>query len=448
METVHISQFYSCSEVSLSSELLYISELGKYLMCNHNKVLSLDGVSLSSVLKKSTAWDYFRVAISRGYIVNTNLPSYETDITVQYPVDYSTRDMRNFFFKLDECPYDSVDSAKRDNSAEYNYCTPKETQVCFTVMDDEKWVWTIKGECARDELVNSSSLNTSCASKAWISLSAMIAVNRLMTGTPKLAAFLFPYVVANNPLSLSDFMLLKEETNALAWLHYHYDDNVSDDMKFQVGYEAWWYKGKELGLLSRWYKPKDKLNYMKNDLKIDIGDVVLLYERNYSTKFNYIKSIANCHVAIVRYISPTGVGFEVVNTVKTRYGSEVTYNNQTMAVKEMYRGSTRYKEWNSTRKTFDLTDLGIEYMMHTEVNFIVPLGQADDTVVLDVSDGKGRTDRYKLRQNDVIYWILKDYEIEFNEDKFLKTYFANRRTAYDYFMAGEDIPAEYAISEE
>lgn len=444
MDTIHISQFYSCSEISLSSELFYISELGKYLMLKHKKVLSLDGVILNSVLKKSIIWDYFRVAVARGYIVDTNLPSYETDITIQYPVDYTTRDMKNFLFQLDECHYDAVESSKRSNSVEYNYCTPKETQVCFTKMTSEQWVWTIKGICARDEMINSASLNTSCASKAWLSLVAMVAVERLITGSPKLLGFLFPYVIVKNQLALSDFMLLMDETNALSgWVKFAFDDNVSEDMQRQVGYEAWWYKGKEKGYLANWYKPKDKLTYMKNNLKIDTGDIVLLYERNYSTKFNYVKSIASCHVAIVRYISSTSVGLEVVNTVRTRHGSEIAYQNYTMAVKKMYCCSTKYKEWNASKKTFDISDLGIEYMMYTEGHFIVPLGQADDIVVLDVSDGDKRSAKYCLHQNDAIYWILKDYNIEFNEEKFLHTYFPNSTPAYTVYMSGQDLPDEY-----
>lgn len=446
MESVHISQFYSCSEVSLSSELYYISELGKYLSFNYNKALSIDGVILTSMLKNSILWDYFRLAVSKGWVVDTSLPSYETDITIQYPINYATNDFKNFLFGLDECHYDGVDSAQRNQSSEYNYSTPKPTQVCFTKQTDDAWFWTIKGSCSRDEMINSASLNTSCASKAWVSMIAMVAVERFMTGKPKMLGIEFPYVISRNQLALSDFMLLISDTNALTgWVIYSFEENVSEDIQRQLGYESWWYKGKEQGYLANWYKPKDKLNYLKNTLKIDVDDVVLLYERNYSTKFNYIKSISSCHVAIVRYISNTAVGFEVVNTVKTRHGSEVTFQDQTMAVKEMYCGSTRYKEWNAKNKTIDLSDLGVEYLMYNESHFIVPLEQADDIVELDVKDENGRTGKFALHQNDAIYWILKDYGINFNEEKFLKLYFDGCRTAYDVFMSGENLPEDWEV---
>ena len=444
MESVHVSQFYSCSEVSISSELYYISELGKYLYLNYNKVLSIDGVILNSVLKKSLYWDYFRVVVSKGWVVDTNLPNSELEISTQSPINYGTSNFKNFLFTLDECVYDSVDYAERNISEEYNYTTPKPTQVCFTKMDNDAWFWTIKGLTPRDEMINSASLNTSCASKAWVSMIAMVAVERLMTGSPKLLGIEFPYVVAKNQLALSDFMLIMDETNAMTgWVIFSFEESVSEDIQRQVGYEAWWHKGREQGLLSKWYSPKDKLSYMKNNLDIDVGDVVLLYERNYSTKFNYVKSIESCHVAIVRGISNTTLSLEVINTVKTRYGAEVSYKDQTMAVKQMYCGSDEYKKWNSTLKNYNITDIGIEYMMYTEEYFIVPLDQADDIVKLDVKDSNGRTGKYALHQNDAIYWILKDYEIDFNEDKFLRRYFKESATAYGVFMSGNDLPSDW-----
>ena len=100
MGTVHISQFYSCSEVSLSSELYYLSELGKYLFLNYDRALSIDGVILNSVLKKSLYWDYFRVAVKQGWVVDTNLPSYETDITIQYPLIMLLTNLKIFISHL------------------------------------------------------------------------------------------------------------------------------------------------------------------------------------------------------------------------------------------------------------------------------------------------------------------------------------------------------------
>lgn len=446
MDSIHISQFYSCSEVQISTEMLYIAELGKYLYLNYNKPLSIDGVILNSVLKKSVLWDFFRLAISKGWIVDTNLPSYETDITYQFPIDWTTTKFKNFYFTTDGVVFDSVDTVKRSQDAEYNYSTPVPTQVCFTKMTDEAWYWTINGSSSQDSMINSASFNTTCASKAWISMIAMVAVERLMTGKPKILGIEFPYVIAHNQLALSDFLVLIDETDALTgWVLYSYESSISDKTQRQLGYEAWWYRGREKGLLDKWYKPKEKYLYLTNTLKLGVGDVVLLYERNYLTQYNYVKSIDNCHVAIIRYVDSSLLGLEIINTVKTKYGAEVAFQSQPIAVRNMYCGTSTYKEWNSKERGFDLKDIGVEYLMYTEKFFIIPLDEADDLVEMDVSDNNGRSGRYILHQNDAIYWLLKDYNIDFNEEGYLKRYFRDSRTAYEVFMSGGNLPEEWKV---
>lgn len=445
MDVIHISQFYSCSEIGSSSELCYVCELGKYLYYNFGRVLSLDGVLLDVKLKKSHYWQFFRLAVDLGWVIDTGLPAYEIEVTPQSPMNYTTDKLRNFYFTTEPCYYDAVDCTKRIENARYNFETPKPVQVCFTERS-ENWYWTIKGTGNNDEIINTASLNTACASQAWLSMIAMVAVERLMTGFPKKLGIEFPYISARNQLALSDFLILMDNSSALlGWVIFSFEYTVSDAMKRQVGYETWWYQGEQQGYVDRWYSPKEKYLHMKNDLGMDVGDVVILYERDYCTASNYIKSIASCHFAIIREISKRSVTFEEINTVRTRWGSELAFRNKTMAVKEMYKGSKSYKEWNSSRKTYDFNDLGIEYYMQSELYFIVPLTSADDIVELDVQDNNGRTGCYALSQNDVIYWLLKDYNIEFNEDKFLETYFGGRDTAYNVFMSGRELPEEWKV---
>ena len=58
MKSVHISQFYSTTQVTVSSELYYISQLAFYLSKNE-QVLDVDGVIFDKVLQKSDFWNYF-----------------------------------------------------------------------------------------------------------------------------------------------------------------------------------------------------------------------------------------------------------------------------------------------------------------------------------------------------------------------------------------------------
>lgn len=444
MIKLHISNFYSCSEIGTSSELFYICELSKYLN-KVDKSLSIDGVILLDNLKLSeVAWDYFRFCVSEGYIVDANLPSSELDF-LKNPINYVNEGFKNFLFTRDECPYDSTDTTMRSNSAEYDYKTAKPTQVCYAVENQEVWMWNVDGKSSDDKLINLRNLNSSCASKAWLSMIAMVAVNRLLTGEPKNLCIEFSSPIAKNQLALSDFLVLSEDSNAIkGWVLYAFDPSVAESEQRQIGYEAWWHKGKEMGYLSRYYTPAEKLAHLKK-LNIKVGDVVFYYERFYKTQYNYVKEIAGCRLAIVRGIHARSIDLEIVNNVKTRYGYEVRFQNLSEEVRSMYCGSDSYKKYNSRFTSVELCDLGIEYLMYSETQFLCPLGESDDIVQLDVTDYKGRTGKYALRQNDTVYWILKDYGVEFNEKKFLETYFKDRLTSYEVFMSGYDLPEEWKV---
>ena len=72
-------------------------------------------------------------------------------------------------------------------------------------------------------------------------------------------------------------------------------------------------------------------------------------------------------------------------------------------------------------------------MLDSEQYFIAPL-QGDDFIDIEVTNGKENAVVH-LNEIDYIYWILKDYNVEFNEDKFLKRYFKKRSPIYWDFMA-------------
>ena len=443
MNILHISQFYSCSEIKTSSELFYICELGKYLYINYNSRLSIKGVILYKDLKESECWDYFRMSLEKGWVIDSGLPNYEIEINIQHPINYYPTSVVNLYMTEGVVEYDSQDAINR-NIGEYNYKTPKKTEIRFKEKSDELYFFTIDGNSPDDYIKNSVTLKADAtSSKAWLSLIAKVHVDREFTGVPSKLAIEFSSEVINTQLALADFLTLGEKSDALkGWCVYKMS-GVSAETIRQVGYEAWWYQGRELGYLSHWYTPKQKLNFILNSMKLKVGDIVVLYERDYTTKQNYIKSIKSCKYAIIRGIDRQGVDLELITKFRTKYGSELHIQNQSHMVRQMYAGDYSYLNWNSTNRKFDFTELGVGYLMHTELFFILPIEEVDDYLVLDISDYNGRTGRYKLHQTDAIYWLLKDYDIQFNEDDFKKKYFANRVTAYDTFMSGRNLPDEW-----
>ena len=96
---IHISQFYPCTKVNVSVELAYIVEVSKYL---HDKgmVLSLDGILFEEDLIESRFWDYFRMGVSEGWIIDVDCDMF-IPIDIQFPIDYSVK-LRNILIVEDE----------------------------------------------------------------------------------------------------------------------------------------------------------------------------------------------------------------------------------------------------------------------------------------------------------------------------------------------------------
>lgn len=432
-EVVHLSQFYPCSKVTLGSELYYICELGKYLG-DYNKCLSIDGIILDNILRKSRFWDYMRVAVKNGWLVDVGIDKFELDITVQNQINL--KDVRNIHITTDEVKFDREDLQKRQEDVYYDWMTPKEVQVSFLLQSKQYWAWELNGDGGAGFGMNQRGLNVKNASQSWVTLTAYVAVHRLMTGEPDEFWVKFnTAIMSNKQLSVVDIMLLAEETDALnGWFNYTLD--APNSLVLHCGYEAWWYKGYEQGYLRREYFRDEKRKYFF-DLGLKLNDVVLLYERKSCQKANYIKEIDNMHFAIVREVSKLGVTLEVVNNKKTRFGYELGFSHFKKSVQEMYKGGTGYKDYRKTMKNFSWSDIGMNYMMYSEQYFITPL-QLEDTVALDVTNGESE-DYIILDEANAIYWILKDYGVEFNEEHYLETYFKDKKTAYERYMNGDSL---------
>lgn len=444
---VHISQFYSCSEVKLACELYYICELGKYSKLNYNKPVSLDGVILNSCLKKSVLWQYFRMACDEGWLVNTGVAKEELIITAQTPLNLDKQVVCNYLYTLDEVAYDSEDITKRRNSFEYDLRTPVKSQISFEFTNNHAWKWSINGFEDKYFTVNNHSLNHNHADQAWLSLIAFVAVTRLFTGHPDILGIVFSNNTVLNTMAISYIMILADETQALTgWCHYALDETIMENTQLQLGYTAWYARGRDLGFLNKWYSGKEKFEYMKK-LDLRVGDLVMFYERDKAQKMNYIKSIASCHLAKITYLTDDEIGLELINTVKPYFQGKEDFDDHTIAVKKMYMNNLPYTKISTTKRDFALADIGVEYYLYSEKCFILPLDCSDDAKVTRVSDGN-RKDTLILDQNNLVYWILKDYDYQFNEDRFLSRYFKDIEPLYTRYMRGEELEEMYYYKEE
>lgn len=443
---IHISQFYACSKVTLASELLYICELGKYCRIEHGHSVDLTGVNLTSILKKSIIWDYFRMSVANGWLTNTGIPAEELAITAQNQLKLDKNNCRNLLLTLGVVAYDKDETARRNRDLDFDIRTPAKSQVSFEKREATGWLWTEKGENGKGFSVNNRSLNHNRADMAWVSLVAMVAVNRLFTRQPQVLLIRFSHNMLMSSMALSHFMVLEDMTQCLTgWVYAEFDKTVAEKTQLQLSYYAWYSIGREYGMLNKWYNGKQKLKYMR-ELGLVPGDLVLYYEREQEQKMNYIKSIAGCYIAKIVSVDQNDITLELIHTAKPKFAGKEAFDDHSMAVKTMYSDRKPYEYLNTSRITIAMADIGVEYMLYSEFSFIVPLNHASDTIPTRVTDGV-RKETLLLDQNNLIYWILEDYDYEYNRDRFLSRYFNGIRPVRDRYLNGEVIERKYYVEE-
>lgn len=445
--SVHVSQFYSCSKVKFASELYYICELGKYSTIEHNQPVDLQGVALTAGLKKSLLWDYFRMAVAEGWLVNTGVADEELAITAQNPLALNSSNYRNQLMALGAVDYDAEDARIRREDPDYDLKTPVKSQVSFEEMEPSRWFWSAKGASGKGFSVNNKSLNHNFANMAWPSLVAMVAVHRLFEKEPTRLEIHFSGNMLINSMALSYFMTLDMMTQCFkGWVSYEFDNTVPQKTQLQLSYFAWYSMGREFGMLDRWYNGREKLQYMKQ-LGLAPGDIVLYYEREPEQKMNYIKSIAGCYVAKILKVNSRDMELELIHTAMPKFAGKEHFDDHTMAVKMMYAENKPYETLRTSKVTVSMADIGVEYMLYSEYYFIVPLNHAEDTIATRVSDGV-RQETLLLDQNNLIYWILEDYGYTYNKERFLSRYFSNVEPVRDRYLRGEELERWYYPEDE
>jgi len=439
LNAVHVSQFYPCSHVKLAAELLYICELGKHSYYKYGKPVSIECVKLNEILQKSKVWDYFRISVKCGWVVDIgNLGSDFLDFTARRP-RITTTEFGSFLFTIDPTDHiDGIDTQRIHYDDVYALSNPQYRLVYFYDRNDTSGVWCWDINMSSTHFTdNNSSLNNNNANVAWVSFVAMCAVYRLFNNNPRAVSINFTsQVLSNNKMAISYFLLLAEETPCFSsWTSYSFNDTSITSAKVrQYGYYAWYAKGKDLGYLCKDYTLTDKVNRII-ELDMRTGDFCFFYERKRSQKRDLIKEIESCRLGRIKKITTRSISLEFITTLRTKAHGWKTFKQMTTSVQSLWSDSESYNTLHRSEQTFSLIDVGIEYCMSGEIRFITPLDSTSDSVEMWVSD----KDILRLSQNDLIYWVCKDYNYDFDEKRFKAKFFPKSEPLYDKYMRGDEI---------
>lgn len=405
---MHISQLYSCSKVDLPCELYYIAELGKYSYKNYNTSLDISGVVINNELKNQIFYDYFQLAISKGWIENSSLVD-------KYNTNKLTK-VSNIKFTTEVRPLIETSTDIEE---------PREITVVLNKFED--MVLLDFNSSINNINYNTINFNNDFAEQRLLSVIAMLHIEKFYKKNFSQFIINFNSNILLSVYSMSYVLMLLDETTILTnWFQYVFDKTVTDNQKVQQNYFAWYKKGIDQKKI-KWGNLSEKKDKLK-ELDIQVGDFVFLYKRKQEQAKNLIKSIEYSRLARIVSINKQDlIELELINTVTPKAHGKKLYDSYSDRVKELYNGNLPYENFNTTTFSISLIDLGVEYLLHTEEYFILSLDKTNDLLEYYVTETK----KIPLTQNNLVYWVLKEYRYNFDETRFKLKYFGSEKPDYE-----------------
>ena len=435
------------TKVDKVSEVYFIGEVAKFLSINYNEVLDCSGVEFAPELFVCKLWDSIRIAYKQRYIINIDVPYEYLELDMQSPLIVTKKTFVNVAYTLDKVEPDEEDMQRRKEDKEYNIIIPQYKQVIFEHMDDDYWSWSLKGNTKDMAVYNANNTAINCVEnkylyQSWCSFLAWVTVEHIMNGTPKLFFLLIDRYTLLSYSALDYVLSVTEHFSDFfdSWFEIKFDaDNVFEHERLEYMYSSWYREGIDLGLTQELKDIHEKRAYMKK-LDMQVGDVVFLYERKKTKEDNKKKKITACNMGVITSISESTVQLFMVYNHKTLEHCQSEWDNTTMAVKDLYDYKMPFSKLVSRVENLSFYNIGIGNMLHNEHYFIVPISEAYDEV-RQVILYNGRRVTVYMSQNDLIYWILKEHNVKFNEKRFLDKYFKTDTPIWTKVQNGEDISA-------
>lgn len=383
-----------------SVDLYYVCMMGKYLKARGVK-LSLQDVDVSSfsdTVSVSVYYDFFKYAVENGYI---------TDLDLDLPVfDGDESDLESFIF------LESFDDVKPYFYKQY---------------DDKYYIdlYDLGGNYTNIRLFKES-----IEESALINLTSYFHVCSLFDGKtyelhPKLSS-----TVRQSPTGVASLFYIANSSISSGILKFKTFGNR--DLN-SLKYNSWYFLGMEKGLLLEdGFSITEKREKLK-DVEYQVGNVVFLYERESTTMSRTPYKLKSSLIAVIREVTDTEVVLEKVPTNQTRLERIKKHEEYSQGVQELFRHDDF--EVTTFRESFSLTSLGIDYLMSDSLKefeelFITSIPRRSKLEMWVEQEG------FEVQQVmslvDAVFWVLKDWDILFDEDLYIQTYFADNQIPLFY----------------
>lgn len=200
------------------------------------------------------------------------------------------------------------------------------------------------------------------------------------------------------------------------------------DNKVDLDYSIFCNNGKVAGR-HRLYTIDEKLALMNKYGMVE-GSILILWSRDGMCENNEFGQVTGATVIRLDEIGDTFLGVTSIAINKTKEETLKDYYDIDESLRSLFIDMLSKKP-NQSSTEYNLCGLGVDNHFLDEDKYITLIDEYAEeykTVTID-----GKVGSVKMREVDAIYWILCQYDIEFDRDLYKKMYFKGETPLWDKF---------------
>ena len=374
-------------------ELFVIAEMGKYLYEFYGMQLDITNLNIDTILTDSVYWEYLGFAVKNEWVVSDTIT----------PCD-NTNNVQDILFVnvLDEIqPFHRY------------YGTNSVVETRISKFGMYLWNWQLDANIENRYILHTN------VKLSLVSICVKQYISSYFFGVP----ICFNYIVDSNLITNPKNIAYILELSKGMFSDFLFIDfkNLTLDQIAMTEYASWLQEKEDFNYTKSFYTTEEKKAELKR-LDINIGDIVSIFSFNTKSK-----KPTDYFIGKVLSYDKYGITLDCIYTLVPKTALDYQYSK--LSKEEIEFNSNINKDvLNSTIQSFDWLDIAVGYTYTSERSLILPLSASNDISILETPKGK-----LYIEQNDLIYWLLVEYNYDFDSNKFKKQYFGRKTPLYEHY---------------
>lgn len=180
------------------------------------------------------------------------------------------------------------------------------------------------------------------------------------------------------------------------------------------------------------YSAKEKINYLTNVLKFNVGDIMLLYRRKASKNNGDVtRNVIAVYPAVIMQIDSNNITLSYCTQIDTKLTRKHHLDLLKLNGANSIYTKQDYLRFEESYKSFSWHKVGIEGYSTDESYILIP-PIADDSTRQWLNDGQYDVE-VELNTLETIYAVYEDRKLKYDKARFLARYFSNSVPIYEQY---------------